>query len=78
MHENLPAEDSAAESQIIKAISRWEASSRVIFTNLAKGKQWKVNDDGSQTLEFVMSVNGDESSIGGSFTMRRRIRSRFI
>jgi hypothetical protein len=63
-HENLPEDNSAAESQIIKAISRWEASSRVIFTNLNKGKQWKLNDDGSETLDFVISINGDQSSIG--------------
>ncbi len=64
MRENLPANDSAAETVIIKAISRWEASSRVVFTNLNKDRQWKPADDGSQTLSFTISINGDQASIG--------------
>ncbi len=62
--ENLPADDSAAETTVYKAIARWERDARVLTTSINKDKQWKVAEDGSQTLEFHISVNGDQASIG--------------
>lgn len=64
MKVNLPADNSAAENEAYKAIARWERDARVVFTNLAKDTHWKLADDGSQTLEFTISINGDQASIG--------------
>lgn len=64
MKENLPADNSAAENEAYKAIARWERDARVVFTNLTKDKQWKTSDDGYETLDFTISINGDQASIG--------------
>ena len=63
VHENLPADDTAAQNLILKAVSRWEATSRVIMPILNRDPRWKTNDDGSQTLEFHMTITGDQVSI---------------
>lgn len=75
MRENLPADDSAAQDEAVKAIARWELNARVFSTSLAKDHQWKHHDEdfpgastttqkGYDTLEFTISINCDQASAG--------------
>ena len=71
MRQNLPVDNSAAENDAYKAIARWERDARVVFTNLSKDKQWKQvplgpkpTDGSYETLQFTISINGDQTSIG--------------
>lgn len=59
---DLPADNSAAEEAVFKAISRWTQASHVIFTNLAP--QWRPHEEGYDTLEFRATVTGDQASLG--------------
>jgi len=68
--ENPPADNSTAEDAEFKAIARWERDARVVFTSLTKQKAWEHHGDSQHpdqrydTLEFTISVNGDQASIG--------------
>jgi hypothetical protein len=61
MHANLPEEVSAAEDEAFKAVARWAGASQITFTNLTK--EWQTNDT-YKTLDFRISANGDQASIG--------------
>ncbi len=60
--ENLPAEVSAAENEVFKAIGRWASESGIAFTNLTP--QWQTHDEGFETLECRASGTGNQASIG--------------
>jgi hypothetical protein len=59
---DLPEDDSVAESEVFKSISRWASASRVGFTNLAPHRG---NHDGSyDTFEWRASAVGEQGSLG--------------
>ena len=62
MRANLPAEGSAAEDEAFKAVARWAGTSQITFTNLTK--EWHDPGEGYKTLDFRISANGDQASIG--------------
>lgn len=59
---DLPADNSAAEEAVFKAIGRWTTASKVIFTNLAP--LWHTHEEGYDTLEFRATATGDQASLG--------------
>jgi Tfp pilus assembly protein PilN len=61
LRNNLPADPSAAENELIKAIARWVGESRVALTSLTP--LWRPHDQGYQTLECRATATGSQSAL---------------
>ncbi len=60
---NLPADRSDAESDVSKAIGRWNRDSKVNFASLTQ--QWREHpDEGYDAFECRATANGDLASLG--------------
>ena len=63
VHANLPADNSAAEGEAYKAISRWVAESGISLSSQGFSA-WQTHDEGYETLECRVAANGDQTSLG--------------
>jgi len=59
---NLPAEVSAAETEVYKAVGRWARDSQINLTSLTP--QWQNREEGFETLECRVAATGDQASLG--------------
>jgi len=58
---DLPEDGAEAENEVFKAVARWGRAGRITFTGL--NPQWRVADDGYDTLECRASATGDQAGI---------------
>ena len=60
---DLPADASAAENDVFKAMGRWARESRISFTSLTP--QWRNHEEGGyDTFECRATAAGDQASLG--------------
>ena len=64
LHQNLPADLSAAETRAFQAIGRWVAASSISLSSLTPSPQWLDNADGNKTLECRATATGTQASLG--------------
>ncbi len=56
-------DSSAAENDVIKALSRWAQQSRISFTSLTFSP-WRPHEEGYETYECRATAAGDQASLG--------------
>ena len=62
---NLPADLSTAGNEADKAFGRWAAvDNQVTLTSLVPQPQWQQHDEGFDTLEYRVTANGNQASLG--------------
>jgi hypothetical protein len=61
LRNDLPADPSAAENELIKAIARWVGESRVALTSLTP--LWRPHEQGYQTLECRATATGSQPAL---------------
>jgi hypothetical protein len=59
---DLPPNTSEAENELLKAIARWTANSRVSLTSLTP--LWRNHEEGFQTLECRATATGSQAALG--------------
>jgi len=65
LHANLPSDLSTAGNQADKAVGRWAAAdNQVTLTSLVPQPQWQQHDEGFDTLEYRVTANGNQASLG--------------
>jgi hypothetical protein len=59
---DLPEDNSAAEDEVFKAITRWARDSQISFTSLTP--QWRNHEEGYDTFECRATATGDQAALG--------------
>jgi hypothetical protein len=59
---DLADNNDVAEYDVYKAVQRWAGTSRISFTNMQQN--WRVHDEGYDTLEVRATANGEQSTLG--------------
>lgn len=59
---DLADNNDVAEYDVYKAVQRWAGTSRISFTNMQQN--WRVHDEGFDTLEVRATANGEQSTLG--------------
>lgn len=59
---SLAVNNDVAEYDVYKAVQRWAGTSRISFTNMQQN--WRVHDEGYDTLEVRATANGEQSTFG--------------
>jgi hypothetical protein len=60
---DMNEDSSAAENDVIKALSRWALNSRIGFTSMTFSP-WRIHDEGYETYECRATATGDQASLG--------------
>jgi len=60
---NLPAEVSAAENAVYKAVSRWTLDSQINITSLTPSP-WQSREEGFDTYECRIAATGSQAALG--------------